>query len=247
MTTNSNSTKATLVSLCNALVTGITAMPDKTFLLGGQSYTKAQVLAPLQAYVDANAKTTADEATWHQSVQEEHDAEASARAMDRRAEALPARKSRQEQPDAAVAVRARAGEEAGEDRRGQGGGHREEPGDAGAPRDARVEAEEGADRGGDAAGHAGAVVPRTGGAAGGALDDAEVRVLTRTRADAGGGHERPPRPRARRYSSPQVGSVAHTQPVEAHRQLVSHVVKYVQTLPCSGHDVPFLGSDPGQP
>lgn len=81
MSTNTIASKPALVSLCNALVTGITAMPDKTFQLGGQSYTKAQVLAPLQAYVDANGKTTADEATWHQSVQEEHDAEASARAM----------------------------------------------------------------------------------------------------------------------------------------------------------------------
>jgi hypothetical protein len=81
LTTNQSNTKAAFISICNALITGINALPDKTFLLGGQTYTKAQVVAPLQAVVDAAAQAAADEATWHASVQAEHDAEAAARVM----------------------------------------------------------------------------------------------------------------------------------------------------------------------
>jgi hypothetical protein len=81
LTTNQSNTKTAFIALCNALITGISALPDKTFLLGGQTFTKAQVVAPLQALVDAAAKTAADEATWHTSVQDEHDAEAAAREM----------------------------------------------------------------------------------------------------------------------------------------------------------------------
>jgi hypothetical protein len=81
LTTNQSNTKAAFIAICNALITGIDALPDKTFLLGGQTYTKAQVVAPLQTVVDAAGKAAADEATWHSSVQDEHDAEAAAREM----------------------------------------------------------------------------------------------------------------------------------------------------------------------
>ena len=81
MTTNQSNAKAALVTLCNALITGIGALPDKTFLLGGQTFTKAQVVAPLQAFVDSAAKTAADEAAWHASLLEERTDEAAARVM----------------------------------------------------------------------------------------------------------------------------------------------------------------------
>jgi hypothetical protein len=81
MTTKNSNAKSALITLCRALVSGVQALPDPTFLLGGQAIAKAAVVAPLQAYVDAAGKTAADEATWHIAVQAEQAAEATARAM----------------------------------------------------------------------------------------------------------------------------------------------------------------------
>jgi hypothetical protein len=73
--------KSVLVMLCTALIAGIEALPDSSFVLGTQTLTKAQILAPLQAYVASTLQTAADETAWHLSLQGEHVAEAAAKGM----------------------------------------------------------------------------------------------------------------------------------------------------------------------
>ena len=61
--TNISTPKQSLLATINALIAGLTALTDLTTVVAnGQTYTKAQLLAPLQAYVPlpaatANAKT----------------------------------------------------------------------------------------------------------------------------------------------------------------------------------------------
>jgi hypothetical protein len=70
--TISTSSKLSLAATCNALITGLTAQAGAdTLTSGGKTYTKAQVLAPLQQYVllppltaaakTADTKAVADE------------------------------------------------------------------------------------------------------------------------------------------------------------------------------------------
>ncbi|MGH7297165.1 MAG: hypothetical protein ACRELB_19660, partial [Polyangiaceae bacterium] len=80
-TSSKTNAKSVLVSLCSALVAGVDALPDASFVLGTQTLTKAQVLAPLVAYGAATQQSAADETAWHLSLQQEHVAGGAARAM----------------------------------------------------------------------------------------------------------------------------------------------------------------------
>jgi len=67
--TISTSSKQSLVSTCNALITGITALASaNTVVSAGKTYTKAQLLAPLQAYVVLPPATAAAKTAYTKAV-----------------------------------------------------------------------------------------------------------------------------------------------------------------------------------
>ena len=79
---NLNSTKQSLVTLCNALNTGLTALPAaNTVTSAGTTYTKAQLLAPLQAYVVLPSATAAAKTAYTKAVVTEAEAKAAVVAM----------------------------------------------------------------------------------------------------------------------------------------------------------------------
>jgi hypothetical protein len=72
-----NSSKQSLVATCNALVTGLTGLANAdTIVSAGQTYTKAQLLAPLQAYVVLPPATAAAKTTYTKAVAAEAEAKA---------------------------------------------------------------------------------------------------------------------------------------------------------------------------
>jgi CxxC motif-containing protein len=78
----SNSSKQSLVSTCNALITGITALPAADNVVSaGKTYTKAQLLAPLQAYVVLPSSTATAKTAYTKAVVAEGAAKAAAVAM----------------------------------------------------------------------------------------------------------------------------------------------------------------------
>ncbi|HEY8040691.1 MAG TPA: hypothetical protein VIF15_12890 [Polyangiaceae bacterium] len=81
MTTNKNNSKHALALACGNLAAGITSLPDKEFLLGAQTLTKAQVLAPLDAYEPATVTTATTRGAWSKAVIAERAAEIAAHAM----------------------------------------------------------------------------------------------------------------------------------------------------------------------
>ncbi len=81
MATTTKNSKQTLVSQCGSLVTGITALTDTSFLLDGGTVAKADVLSPLQAYVDADKEVIVADASYRAAVAKAHAAEPAARAM----------------------------------------------------------------------------------------------------------------------------------------------------------------------
>lgn len=81
MATKPKSTHASLVSRCNSLITGVTALPDASFLLGGGAVAKAAVVLPLQAYVDAEKEVTTADAAYRAALAKAHAAQPGARAM----------------------------------------------------------------------------------------------------------------------------------------------------------------------
>jgi len=73
--TISTSSKQSLVATCNALITGITALPAaNTVTSAGKTYTKAQLLAPLQAYVVLPPATAAAKTAYTKAVAAEGEA-----------------------------------------------------------------------------------------------------------------------------------------------------------------------------
>ena len=77
-----NSSKQSLVSICNALITGITALASaNTVVSAGKTYTRAQLLAPLQAYVVLPIVTAAAKTAYTKAVAAEAEAKAAAVAM----------------------------------------------------------------------------------------------------------------------------------------------------------------------
>jgi hypothetical protein len=79
---NLNSTKQSLVTLCNTLNTGLTALPAaNTVTSAGKTYTKAQILAPLQAYVVLPPATAAAKTAYTKAVATEAEAKAAVVAM----------------------------------------------------------------------------------------------------------------------------------------------------------------------
>jgi hypothetical protein len=81
MSTQNHDTKLALSAQCTALVQGVNSLPDPTLTLDGKTYSKAAVVAPLNACVAAIAATATAHTAWTQSVQNERDAVAAARAM----------------------------------------------------------------------------------------------------------------------------------------------------------------------
>ena len=78
----SNSSKQSLVSTCNALITGLTALPAADNVVSaGKAYTKAQLLAPLQAYVVLPTATAAAKTTYTKAVAAEGEAKEAVVAM----------------------------------------------------------------------------------------------------------------------------------------------------------------------
>jgi hypothetical protein len=78
----SNSSKQSLVATCNALITGITALPAaNTVTTAGKTYTKAQLLAPLQAYAVLPSATATAKTAYTKAVAAEGEAKAAAVAM----------------------------------------------------------------------------------------------------------------------------------------------------------------------
>ncbi|MGD0529709.1 MAG: hypothetical protein ABSE49_31525 [Polyangiaceae bacterium] len=77
-----NSSKQSLVATCTALINGINALPAANSVTSaGKTYTKAEILAPLQAYVGLPAQTSAAKTAYTKAVATEHDAKAAAVAM----------------------------------------------------------------------------------------------------------------------------------------------------------------------
>jgi hypothetical protein len=81
MAANNTHTKTKFIAFCTTLAAGVTAMADTTFLLGGKSLTKAEVVGPLDAYVAATAQTAQDKTTYETSLQQERAAEEAARGI----------------------------------------------------------------------------------------------------------------------------------------------------------------------
>jgi hypothetical protein len=81
MTTNKKDTKLEMSSTCAALLQGVNALPDSTFEMDGQTYAKAAVLGPLNAFIAAVAATTATHSAWLKAVQDEEAAAGAAHAM----------------------------------------------------------------------------------------------------------------------------------------------------------------------
>ncbi len=80
--TIATSSKQSLVSMCNALITGINALPAaNTVVSAGTTYTKAQLLAPLQAYVVLPSATAAAKTAYTKAVATEADAKVAVHAM----------------------------------------------------------------------------------------------------------------------------------------------------------------------
>ena len=78
----SHSSKQSLASTCNALITGLTALPAANSVVSaGTTYTKAQILAPLQAYAVLPPATAAAKATYTKAVAAEGVARVAAIAM----------------------------------------------------------------------------------------------------------------------------------------------------------------------
>jgi len=77
-----NEPKVSLVSICNALVTGLSALPNtKSIVANGQTYTLAEVLAPLKAYAPLPAATAEAKSAYSAAVAKEAAAKAAAAAM----------------------------------------------------------------------------------------------------------------------------------------------------------------------
>jgi hypothetical protein len=77
-----NSSKQSLVTTCNALITGLTALANADPVVSnGQTYTKAQLLAPLQAYVGLPAETAAAKTAYTKAVAAEAAAKQAVLAM----------------------------------------------------------------------------------------------------------------------------------------------------------------------
>jgi hypothetical protein len=81
MSTSSKINKQTFASECSALITGVTAMTDKSFLMGGGTVAKADALQPMQDYVDAEEEVTTTDAAYRAAVAKAHAAEVPALAM----------------------------------------------------------------------------------------------------------------------------------------------------------------------
>ena len=81
MTTKSSTSNQAFVTECNALITGVTALSDKSFLMGGASVAKADVLSPMQDYVDAEQEVTTADAARKAAIAKARTAEVAARAM----------------------------------------------------------------------------------------------------------------------------------------------------------------------
>jgi len=80
--TISTSSKQSLVATCNALITGLTALPAANSVTSaGTTYTKAQLLAPLQAYVVLPPATAAAKTAYTKAVAAETEARAAVVAM----------------------------------------------------------------------------------------------------------------------------------------------------------------------
>jgi hypothetical protein len=77
-----NSSKLSLVATCNALVTGLNALPAASNVVAaGKTYTKAELLAPLQAYVVLPPATAAAKTAYTKAVATEAEAKAAVVAM----------------------------------------------------------------------------------------------------------------------------------------------------------------------
>jgi hypothetical protein len=75
-------TKEALVAVCNALITGITGLANAdTIVSAGQSFTKAQLLAPLTAYVVLPNDTASAKAVYTKAVATEAAGKAAALEM----------------------------------------------------------------------------------------------------------------------------------------------------------------------
>ncbi len=77
-----NASKQSLAATVTALITGITALPAaNTVVSAGKTYTKAQLLAPLQAYVALPSATATAKAAYTKAVATEAEAKAAVVAM----------------------------------------------------------------------------------------------------------------------------------------------------------------------
>jgi hypothetical protein len=81
MVTTSKS-KQSLAATCSALITGLNSLTGAdTVVSGGKTYTKAQLLAPLQVYVVLPTQTAAAKTAYTKAVAAEGDAKAAVIAM----------------------------------------------------------------------------------------------------------------------------------------------------------------------
>jgi hypothetical protein len=81
MSSKKSDSNEAFVTLCNALVGGVGSLPDKSFLLGGNTVPKADALSPLQAYVAAEEEVTTTNADYRAALAKARKAKVPARAM----------------------------------------------------------------------------------------------------------------------------------------------------------------------
>jgi hypothetical protein len=81
MTSNRHETKQSLVTLCQTLIAGILALPDKSFIVSGTTMTKQQIVALLKAYIAAVALTVQRKAAYSTAVAAENVAEAKVQSL----------------------------------------------------------------------------------------------------------------------------------------------------------------------
>jgi hypothetical protein len=81
MVKKNTSAKEPFINECNALVTGVGALPDKTLLFDGDSVAKGNALQPLSDYVSAEEEVTTAEAAYRAAVAKAHAAKPAAQAM----------------------------------------------------------------------------------------------------------------------------------------------------------------------
>ena len=80
--TNSYSSKQSLAATCSALVTGLAALASaNTVVSAGKTYTRAELLAPLQQYLVSLPVTAAAKTTYTKAVATEAEAKLAALAM----------------------------------------------------------------------------------------------------------------------------------------------------------------------